>query len=91
MENDIQETNVKVTTKKRFLAIAEVLDAFRLVPRGLLVAYGLMLFHVSEWFMALPDPSGSQSAFISTVWASSAAWSAFYLNSGRKWKDNNSD
>jgi hypothetical protein len=67
------------------LSIAEVLDSYRTIPRILLVSYGYMLYYTTEWFMALPDPSGSQSAFISTVWAASAAWSGFYLNSGRKW------
>jgi len=66
---------------------AEVLDAYRVWPRGLITMYGLVAVKVTYWFMTLPDPNVAQSAFVSTVWGASAAWFGLYVNTGRNWKE----
>lgn len=65
---------------------AEVLDAFRVVPRILICGYGWMLWRISEWAMSLPDLSGGQSAFVATVWGASAGVFGLYVNTGRHWE-----
>ncbi|MEQ5834229.1 hypothetical protein [Marinobacter sp. NFXS9] len=60
------------------------LDAWRVVPRLLVLMYGVLVWQICTWFMALPDPSGAQSTFVSAVVGGAAAWFGFYVNSGRK-------
>lgn len=62
----------------------EQLDAWRAVPRILVCMYAIMVFRVCEWFTALPDPTGPQSAFVSTVVGAAAGWFGLYVNSGRQ-------
>ena len=65
---------------------AEIIDAYRIVPRLWLFGYGWMLVRVNEWFMALPDPNTQQAALVSTVWGAGAMITAFYVQTGRKWQ-----
>ena len=67
------------------LHIAELIDAYRIVPRALTVGYALMAWQVTSWFMGLPDPTGPQGALVSTVWGAAAAWFGLYTNTGRRW------
>lgn len=46
--------------------IAATIHAFRLFQRGVLVVYMWGGWAIAEWFMALTDPSGAQSVFVST-------------------------
>jgi len=62
----------------------EQLDKWRVVPRLLVTLYGAMCWYVAVWFMALPDPSGSQTTFATAIWGAAAAWFGFYVNSGVK-------
>jgi len=71
--------------KQRWLAIAEIADAWRIVPRLLLLGYGYMLYEAGNWFMALEAPSGAQSAYVSIRWGAAAAVSGLYFNTGRRW------
>lgn len=64
---------------------AEILDSYRVWPRGLIVLYAVMVYRVTAWFMGLEDPNTAQAILISTVWGASAAWFGVYVNSGRKW------
>lgn len=73
--------------KKLFLTFAEVLDAYRAWPRGLISLYGYMVYETSMWFMGLQDPNAAQSAFVSIIWGASAAWFGIYVSSGRKWNE----
>lgn len=73
--------------KKTFLNLAEILDAYRVVPRGIVIAYSYMLWNITSWFMALEDPTNPQSMFVSVVYGASAGMFAFYANSGRKWNN----
>jgi hypothetical protein len=71
----------------KLLKFAEIMDAFRLFPRGLIILYGFMTYQVTMWFMGLPDPNAAQSTFVSIVWGASAGWFGLYVNSGRNWKE----
>lgn len=58
------------------------IDGWRVIPRALVTLYGVQCWLVGEWFMALPDPSPSQTAFTATIWGAAAAWFGLYVNSG---------
>jgi len=68
----------------QWLLWAARLDAYRVIPRLLLVFYGTLCGVVAMWFMGLPDPSGPQVTFVSTVLGGAAVWFGFYVNSGGK-------
>jgi hypothetical protein len=76
-------------TNERGIAmrIARILDAYRTVPRLLVILYGVMCYQVSAWFMGLPDPTMAQGTFVSVIWGAAAAWFGLYCNSGWKWED----
>lgn len=59
-------------------------DKWRLFPRAFIVTYLWLVYASSNWFMALSDPSNAQSAFISVVIGTGAAWFGLYVNSGRQ-------
>lgn len=73
------------TVRQRHLAAAEFVDAWRIVPRALVAGYGYLVWEVVQWFMALPDPTMSHTALVSTVVGSGAIVIGMYQNSGRKW------
>lgn len=60
------------------------IDRWRVIPRALMVTYMWLLNEATQWFMALPDPNGAQSAFIAAVWGAGAVWFGAYVNSGGK-------
>lgn len=71
--------------KARMLGAAEIVDAFRLVPRVMLIGYGWIVWDVTMWFMALQDPSAAQMGFVSTVWGAAGILSGWYMSTGRRW------
>ena len=73
--------------KETLLNIAEILDAYRVVPRILVLTYSLMLWNITQWFQGLSDPTNPQATFVSVVYGASAGMFAFYANSGRNWKE----
>ena len=75
------------TPLTKTLKVAEALDAFRTVPRILVLLYGLMCYLVAAWFMGLDDPTNAQGAFVSVIWGAAAAWFGIYVNTGRKWEN----
>lgn len=64
---------------------AEIIDAYRVVPRLILVSYGWLIFYVITWFMGLPDPTTQQAALVTTVTALAAPIIGLYTSTGRKW------
>ena len=58
---------------------ANFIDRLRLIPRLLMVCYGYVFWATTQWFMALPDPTGPQAAFVSTVVGAGAAWFGLYV------------
>jgi len=67
---------------RSLFAVARLINHFRLVPRLLMVGYGWLLWQVSLWFMALPEPTAAQAAFVSTVAGVSTGFFGFYVNTG---------
>lgn len=62
----------------------EQLDAWRVVPRLLVILYGWLCFDTHQWFTTLPEPTTAQQLYANVIWTGAAAWFAFYVNSGRK-------
>ena len=65
-----------------------VMDSLRLIPRLLMVCYSIIFWISTQWFMAQPDPTNAQAAFISTIVGAGAAWFGLYVgsSSGKKGK-----
>lgn len=61
----------------------EKLDAWRIVPRALILSYMVMFIRTCEWFMSLPQPNNAQSAFLATMIGAGAAWFGLYVNGGK--------
>ena len=66
------------------MSAADRVDAWRVIPRLLISLYGFMCWHVADWFMALPDPTTSQTTFATAIWGAAAVWFGFYVNSGHR-------
>jgi len=49
-----------------------------------MICYGYVFWMSTQWFMALPDPTNAQAAFISTIVGAGAAWFGLYVGSGHK-------
>lgn len=62
----------------------KLINELRVIPRIMVLLYGYLFFSVAQWFMALPDPSGAQAAFVSTFVGAAAAFFGLYVNSGDK-------
>ena len=58
------------------------LNAWRLIPRLLMLAMLIMTYRVVEWFMSLPDPNPEQAALVSVM--TGALTGAFGLFLGEK-------
>lgn len=83
-------------TKQLWLDIAEIIDAWRVVPRVLLFAYCTWVWHVVAeilaWYQALPaversmEASGMAAAVITAVTGLSAWVFKVYSAGGRDWQ-----
>ena len=69
----------------RLLGWAEAFDAWRIVPRLVLMGYGWIVWTVTAWFIGLEDPSGTQMGFASTVWGAAGVVTGWYMSTGRRW------
>jgi hypothetical protein len=58
------------------------LNAWRVIPRLLMLAMLVMTYRVVEWFMSLPDPNPEQAALVSVM--TGALTGAFGLFLGKK-------
>lgn len=63
---------------------AETLNDYRVVPRLMVVLFGVLVWIVADWFMGLKDPNTQQAAFVSTMMGTLPAVFAFYVNSGKR-------
>jgi len=59
----------------------EKLDAWRIVPRLLILSYMVVFYQTCQWFMALPEPNNAQAGFVSVIVGAGAAWFGLYVNS----------
>ena len=62
--------------------VAGLLDKFRVIPRLIMMAYIYAFYSSTVWFMALPDPTNAQAAFISTIVGAGAAFFGLYVGKG---------
>ena len=54
-------------------------NQWRVFPRLLISLYGIAFFRATEWYMSLPDPTNSQSAYISVIVGAGTAWFGLYI------------
>ena len=60
------------------------LNAWRVIPRLLMLAMLVMTYRVVEWFMALPDPNPEQAALVSVMTGALTGAFGLFLGSGKK-------
>lgn len=53
MSDQAVTTPKKLTPKERFLAVAEVFDAYRIFPRAIVALYGVLLYNLYTWFTGI--------------------------------------
>jgi hypothetical protein len=58
------------------------LNHLRIIPRVALAFYMYVFWQMVQWFLALPDPTTQQAAFVSTIVGASAAFFGLYTRSG---------
>lgn len=71
---------MKISTKLTLNNLPSYIDRWRIFPRLFIGSYLYVLFLVTDWFLALPDPSASQAGFASAVFGVGAAWFGIYVN-----------
>ena len=69
---------------KEKMITPERLTSWRIFPRLLITLYGFAFYRTTEWFMALPDPTNAQSAFVSVIVGAGAAWFGLYVGGTRQ-------
>ena len=65
----------------------QTLDAWRIIPRLLILFYMIVFYNTTNWFMSLEDPSNAQAGFVSTIVGAGAAWFGLYVGSGKSNKE----
>ena len=65
------------------MTLAEKLDAWRIVPRMLILSYMVVFYQTCNWFMDLAEPNNAQAGFVSVVVGAGAAWFGLYVNGNR--------
>jgi len=58
----------------------EWIDKWRIWPRLIITLYGIAFYRTTEWFMALPEPTNAQSAFVSVIVGAGAGFFGIYVN-----------
>jgi hypothetical protein len=87
--NTIKRIKVMDIKKPLLMKSAEVIDAWRVVPRTLLVAYGALTLHVVNWFMTIPEPTTSQTFLVTTISGLASVVIGLYNNSSKNWIEYN--
>lgn len=77
-----------IVTKEALLDLAEVVDAWRVVPRILILGYGWLVYDYTAWTKSVPDLSSGHSMVISVMWGAAAVLTGWYFQTGRRWGDN---
>jgi len=80
-----KEPEVKINWKYWWMSAAEILDAFRTIPRALVAGYAFLVWKVVDWFMLMPEPTTEHTFLVSTVIGGAAAVFGLYVNSGSGW------
>ena len=69
---------------QNIIDLAKAIDAWRIFPRIFITTYIYLLYKVTVWFMALPDPNNAQAGLVSVVVGAGAAWFGLYAGTGPK-------
>jgi len=83
-----EDTRIKISSdvrKKRALDWAEIIDAFRVVPRILLIVSGIFVYWITDWYMNLQTRGTAESIVTGLVSLIIPAVIGLYQNSGRKY------
>lgn len=62
--------------------VRTVLADLRVIPRVMVLGYGIMLYLVTQWFMDLSNPATQQATLVATVYGGAAAIFGLYTNKG---------
>jgi hypothetical protein len=81
-DNKVIETDTNKSWYNKVTASA--VDKWRIVPRLLMIMYGIAFYQCMTWFMGLEDPTLAQAGFVSTIVGAGAAWFGLYVGSGKK-------
>lgn len=86
--------------KLRCLWLAECVDAWRILPRCLLVAYCFFVYNITDrllsWYMTLPinertlEAGGFAAAIFTVITGLGTMFVNTYLKSGRRWNGSKS-
>lgn len=71
--------------KDFFLQWAEIVDAWRVVPRAVLFFYGVFTWNVYLWIKTLESPTVEQTGILYAVIGVAGMIFNFYAKSGRAW------
>lgn len=80
----IESINMENNSKKKvdwWWHAPEYFSRWRLFPRAFITMYIYLLYEVTTWFMALPEPNNAQAGLVSVVVGAGAAWFGLYVNS----------
>ena len=66
--------------------VAYLIDLYRIVPRMVMLVYGISSWRVAEWFMRIPEPGAAQGAFVSVVAGIAPLLFQFYAANGIDWE-----
>ena len=80
------DTNTVDSSKNPFqwlIHLAVSVDQWRIFPRVFLSVYIYLLYKVTIWFMALPNPTFEQSGLVSIVVGAGAAWFGLYAGTSK--------
>lgn len=59
-------------------------NEWRIIPRFLILSYGIYCLYVGNWYMQLASPSTEQTTFVTVVVGAAAVWFNFYTSTGNK-------
>ena len=65
----------------------EILNNLRVIPRFLIITYGVVCYQAFEWFISLETPTTAQVSFTTAIWGAAAVWFGMYVNSGNRKAD----
>ena len=63
---------------------SSAVDKWRVIPRLLMLLYGIAFYQGMTWFMELENPTLEQAGFVSTLVGAGAAWFGLYVGSGNR-------
>ena len=69
-----------------WLHLAEVVDAWRVVPRLFMLGYAALVLDTHLWYTALEIPTTAQVSYADAIYVGAAMLTGWYYQTGRKWE-----